>query len=539
MHPLVNRPAVLWIALVAVIATAGCRGSHPFASMVQVSQDPGLEHTDIEPPRQRLATTRRRMQNDQDSHSAAVSDRAASETTDSEVNETRSARRQSASKRSLSSLPDHGPPNRSAKSESDAPREPELPPESDELMAAFRDYPPEVQREALRRLVATTARTAERTEQPRAVDDELAARLNHLPQLPSGGNKPPGQPPQRLAAGRDRETVTASLTDTQAAGAAREPVQTSLTDLETTELSAADSQIAQATTGKQTETEPPVQPAMAAAKPSEPPAVAQASVQQELESSEVSPKPESLEPSAAQDPPAEHLTSDELFGVLLQQLSRAPEGESEAARASRLIKLRHLMVLSGDPDSAVEQIDGMSEAQQEFLRHQLLGLWTMIDPQGHPVPSRRFSTAMPQIRRATQFAAAATDSLEVRSLAFCTEIESYGQIKKFDSNRFESGQQVILYCEIENFTAQHTEAGYETHLQGSYDLFNDRDEKVASQLLPADEQISTNYLRDYFIAYQMYLPEKLSKGKYRLQLTMEDVNGKKYGQADIALQIKP
>ena len=60
------------------------------------------------------------------------------------------------------------------------------------------------------------------------------------------------------------------------------------------------------------------------------------------------------------------------------------------------------MVLAGNPDEAVTKIDGMDETEQEFLRHQLLGLWTMIDPQGHPVPSRRFSTAIPQIRPSRQ-----------------------------------------------------------------------------------------------------------------------------------------
>ena len=261
--------------------------------------------------------------------------------------------------------------------------------------------------------------------------------------------------------------------------------------------------------------------------------VAQVSIENELDS-----PPKTVADERLQAASVAELSSPELFAQLVEHLSIAPEGESEADRASRLIKLRHLMVLSGDPDSAVEQIDGMNEAEQEYLRHQLLGLWTMIDPQGHPVPSRRFSTAIPQIRQAAKFAAAATDSLEVRSLAFCTEIESYGQIKPFKSNRFDAGQQVILYCEIENFTANDTEEGFETNLQGTYDLFNEDDEKVVSQLLPADQQVSANYLRDYFIAYQMHLPDQLRKGKYRLQLTMEDINGKKYGQASIDLEIK-
>jgi hypothetical protein len=231
------------------------------------------------------------------------------------------------------------------------------------------------------------------------------------------------------------------------------------------------------------------------------------------------------------------LNNEELYKALVASLSKAPAGETESARGSRLIKLRHLMVLSGNIDGAVEQIDGMSESEQEFLRHQLLGLWTMVDPDGHPTPSRRITTALPQLREATKFAAAATDSLDVRALSFCTEIESYGQIKTFEGNRFTAGQQVILYCEIENFIVNKVDDGYETHLQGSYDVYNEKNEKVISQLLPADRQVSANYLRDYFIAYQMHLPGQLSPGTYRLQLTMEDVGGKKYGQSSIPFQI--
>ena len=189
------------------------------------------------------------------------------------------------------------------------------------------------------------------------------------------------------------------------------------------------------------------------------------------------------------------LSEDVLYDALAQQLSKAPVGEEPAERTARLIRLRHLLVLSGDPDAAVEKINGLSEAEQEFLRHQLLGLWTIIDPDGHPTsPSRRFTSAVPQIREAAKFAAAATDALEVRALAFCTDIQSYGQFKRFEGNRFDAGQQVILYCEIDNFTAKRVDGGFETHLQGSYDIYDSENRKVLSQLLPGDQQVSTNLL---------------------------------------------
>jgi hypothetical protein len=134
--------------------------------------------------------------------------------------------------------------------------------------------------------------------------------------------------------------------------------------------------------------------------------------------------------------------------------------------------------------------------------------------------------------------AAATDSLELRSLEFCTEIESYGQIKPFPGNRFSAGQQVILYCEVENFAAADRDGHFQTQLQGNYDIYDASGRKVISQLLPVDQQRSRNRLRDYFVAYQMNLPKALPTGTYRLQLTIEDVVGKKYGQQDIPFEIR-
>ena len=112
-------------------------------------------------------------------------------------------------------------------------------------------------------------------------------------------------------------------------------------------------------------------------------------------------------------------------------------------------------------------------------------------------------------------------------------------MKPFEENQFQSGQQVILYCEVENFRASQSEVGYKLHLQGSYEIFDSKDQRVFSQVLPADQQVSSNYLRDYFVAYQMFLPAEIEAGHYRLQLTMEDVIGKKYGQTEIHFQIEP
>nr|WP_143547788.1 hypothetical protein [Rhodopirellula sp. SM50] len=234
----------------------------------------------------------------------------------------------------------------------------------------------------------------------------------------------------------------------------------------------------------------------------------------------------------------QQLSEAELYRALLDRLSQPPNGESPTQRERREFVKRHLMVLAGDPDAALESMQGLNPNEQLYLENQLMGLWTMIDPEGHPSSGRRITEALPKFREATRLMATATDSLTLNSLEFCTEIESYGQIKPFEGNRFVAGQQVILYCEIENFAAEDLNGYFQTQLQGSYDIYSGNGTKVISQLLPVDQQQSRNRLRDYFVAYQMNLPKGLPPGTYRLQLTIEDIVGKKYGQSSIPFEIR-
>ncbi|WP_146456131.1 hypothetical protein [Rubripirellula tenax] len=589
-----NRWTILVVG-VTMTVTLGCRGSKPFGRFVQVTKESQHDDIQVDTPNQRLATAKPRVEtevtvttqvdgspyNDRYINSRPVdpSTTASKTTAPTYVERTSSsisdlpteaadklqlprspavdrvaATRKRASERpevrqvadlssTITDLPAKPQPSSTSVSSRTEPKtksssrttpmnNESVAPEHSELLAAFSDYPPEVQREALRRLVAATSRSAEKTTQPSSLDSVLTRNLQYLPELPASNPNRGDEAPVRLASNEQRDShrrdVAESTRRPNADSIRKEktPVRTEsqaaiasltdepsgrVTDLDVAELEPV---VVQSISDASDDIKSPVQPASASRSIGDDSMVARAAVVGEVDED-----------------------TQSLYESLLAQLAKAPAGETESARASRMIKLRHLMVLSGNLDAAVEQIEGMPEAEQEFLRHQLLGLWTMVDPDGHPVPSRRITTALPQLREAAKFAAAATDSLELRSLAFCTEIESYGQIKTFSGNRFSAGQQVILYCEIENFTANKNADGYETHLQGSYDVYNAKNERIVSQVLPADKQVSANYLRDYFIAYQMNLPAQLDPGTYRLQMTMEDVHGKKYGQSSIPFEV--
>ncbi|TWT83178.1 hypothetical protein CA13_46410 [Planctomycetes bacterium CA13] len=511
-----------------VIGAFGCRSARQPGKLFQVTQHDSAEISDEgETPRQRLASAKPRagsvfgngevVRQQEDAESAGTRQVSHTEETDKPGRTIRSPGSQNSplvrnQKRTTTRKPIENANTKTNASEKMS---------DDELVDAFAGTSSEVKEQALRQLVAVLSRNAETTDQPSPLGEAITKSLKDQHNLPPAKNEPASEPVNRLATpAAESQTKVASTTDSKNKNAdvfaeeTPKPVsRSSLEEIVVETFSDREPEIAAVKTVSATQS------------PAAPPMVKNAAMQSASDLA--------LSINAG----TESLSDRMLYQTLLKRVSKAVEGETEAERARRLITARHLMVLAGNPDAAVEGIEGMTDKEQEYLRHQLLGLWTMVDPDGHPVQSRRFSSALPQLREATKYLAAATDSLDVRSLAFCTEIMAYGQVKRFESKRFKPSQQVILYCEVENFVAKKVDDGFQTHLQGSYDILNSDNQKVASQLLPADQQVSANYLRDYFIAYQMHLPQDLDPGAYRLQLTMEDVEGKKYGQATISFEI--
>jgi hypothetical protein len=128
--------------------------------------------------------------------------------------------------------------------------------------------------------------------------------------------------------------------------------------------------------------------------------------------------------------------------------------------------------------------------------------------------------------------------LEIKSLAFCTEVERYGVVTKFPKSQFQADQEVLLYCEIENVSAEKIRTGFETQLQGSYEIIDGQGRKVADQLLPMEPELCQNHRRDYFIVYKIYMPQQIASGSYQLKLTIEDMKAHKWGQSQLDFQIK-
>jgi len=199
-------------------------------------------------------------------------------------------------------------------------------------------------------------------------------------------------------------------------------------------------------------------------------------------------------------------------------------------------KKRLLSLVLDDLEGAMTPIEFLAPDEREYFVHQFQALHAAIDPQGNPVINRRWTIAL-QSQRKAQSHLATVSNLEVQNVAFCNEVDSFGIISKFPQYHFRRDQELLLYCELDNFVAEKLKNEYETKLQGSYEIVDSNGRRVADQMLPPDVHVCNNQRRDYFIAYRMYMPQQITPGRYSLKLTIEDMKGHKFGQSSVDFQI--
>ena len=207
----------------------------------------------------------------------------------------------------------------------------------------------------------------------------------------------------------------------------------------------------------------------------------------------------------------------------------------EEARNQALLRLLYLV--AGRRKDAIEPVTGFKDLPEQFWPHQLHGMAIYLADGETPATDRRAALALREFRTAA-VELAEVSRLDVRNLAFCSEVESYGRFVKFEPNRFEPNQQVLLYVEIDNFTVEQTAEGFATAFKGNYQVLDRSGNRVADQTFQLEQETCRNRRRDYFIPYRMWMPQEIQSGSYTLQLTIEDVKGHKFGQSSIDFEIR-
>lgn len=241
------------------------------------------------------------------------------------------------------------------------------------------------------------------------------------------------------------------------------------------------------------------------------------------------------------NPIEKELTWEQHLQRAMKQIAESEDETLESPQTRmRMAVVSRLLALSlNDRESMLEAIKGLQPDEQDYLNYQMSAIFDAIDPEAHPTSSRKWSLVMVNQKKADAHLASLSN-LEIKNLSFCSEVVDFGVTTPFGNSKFKPGEEVLLYLELDNFVSEKSKdgKGFETQLQGSYEIKDSAGRRVADQTLPADTHVCKNIRRDYFIAYRIYMPQNISTGSYKLNLSVEDLKGRKFGNATIDFQIQ-
>jgi hypothetical protein len=227
------------------------------------------------------------------------------------------------------------------------------------------------------------------------------------------------------------------------------------------------------------------------------------------------------------------LEADRTIAAMEKELGHL-QGEDRAMLEARL---RLLYVIVGKRDDALRSGRAEAANEEEFWNKELYGLSILLDDATTRTSSQRAALASEPLRQAAE-RIGESGGLVLKNLHFCTEVKGYGTFVAFEQDEFRLGQEVLLYCEVENFQSKLTDRGYHTALKARYQIIDSTGNRLAEKDLGLKDEHCQNRRRDFFVPYFLWMPKQVPSGKYQLKLTVEDVHSATTAEATIAFAIK-
>ncbi|MDA1163792.1 MAG: hypothetical protein O3B13_11875 [Planctomycetota bacterium] len=232
-----------------------------------------------------------------------------------------------------------------------------------------------------------------------------------------------------------------------------------------------------------------------------------------------------------------------LIRTLETELLAAAPGQTDAERMQYIrqhVNLRMLHLVAGDVSQAIEPIPNIDAADQEFWQQMLWSVSNYFDDRNNPEASVRTAETIEQLRGAIAQLSQTAD-LKLRNTTFCHRIVSFGNYDRFKVDRFTTGQPVLLYSEIENFTSlRSNNDGYRTALQSTIELYRSNDLKQPLESIPFEttEDFCRAQRRDYFHSYEFAIPQQLEPGQYTLMLRVVDQQSRKVATSKVNFEVE-
>ena len=237
----------------------------------------------------------------------------------------------------------------------------------------------------------------------------------------------------------------------------------------------------------------------------------------------------------------------------LQRLIAVAEADAAAARLGphptdaerrfyieKHVALRMLYLMAGQQERALQAIPGIDAGDQEFWQQMFWSIANYFDGQNVPDRGHRAALAATQLRTAVDRLQESA-KLELRNVAFCHKIASFGNYERFDRDEFTPNQPVLLYAELSNFKSAPAAGGkYLTRIRSSIEIHDAAGRLVMRIPTLETEDLCLNHRRDYYHSYEFSLPpaSKIALGPHTLKLIVEDLLSNKVAEETLRFTVK-
>ena len=118
--------------------------------------------------------------------------------------------------------------------------------------------------------------------------------------------------------------------------------------------------------------------------------------------------------------------------------------------------------------------------------------------------------------------------LRLNRVCLCRQVDGFGQVVEFPDAMFDPGEDILIYCEVDNFKSlpESNQAGtcHRTSLSGNYLILNAEGDVVAEHEYAAVDDVSSAQRDDFFLVFPARIPT-LAPGRYRMYLVVHDELG--------------
>lgn len=202
--------------------------------------------------------------------------------------------------------------------------------------------------------------------------------------------------------------------------------------------------------------------------------------------------------------------------------------------------LRLLWLVAGQSADAVSVIESLPTDEQEFWQAMMLAMTYYREEaaDGRTREDQLQSTAN-QLRAAFRHVQALTD-VSIRRVAFCSNINSFGNVDVFPTADFTTGQPVLVYVEVDNLRSERTSSGtYRSECSAVLEILRDGDDQPVETLrIPTIVDESTTQRSDYFQGFELTIPSHLEPGHYSVNIRLTDVRTRRQCDAVLNFNVR-